>query len=335
MSLVTLPDGRSFQASADQTVLGAALAAGISLPYSCRTGRCSTCRGRVLAGSTCALGTESGLSADERDEGWILTCVRGAASDLSLEIESLGDIVIPAPRTLPCRISSLERVSHDVMLVTLRLPPAAQFDFLPGQYVEIIGPNGIRRSYSLANADFSGKALELHIRAVGGGVMSRYWFDTAKTDDLLRLNGPLGTFFLRESMGLDLIFLATGTGIAPIKALLERVARFPADSRPRSVSVFWGGRRRSDLYFDWRLLPGGFESFPVLSRPEDEWTGARGYVQHVLLARSPDLSNAAVYACGSDAMIRDARESLIAAGLPGRRFYSDAFVASGADQSLG
>jgi len=175
VSLVTLPDGRSFQASADQTVLGAALAAGISLPYSCRTGRCSTCRGRVLAGSTCALGTESGLSADERDEGWILTCVRGTASDLSLEIESLGDIVIPAPRTLPCRISSLERVSHDVMLVTLRLPPAAQFDFLPGQYVEIIGPNGIRRSYSLANADFSGKALELHIRAVGGGVMSRYW----------------------------------------------------------------------------------------------------------------------------------------------------------------
>ena len=219
-------------------------------------------------------------------------------------------------------------LAPDVMRVVLRLPPTAEFSFIPGQYIDVIGPSGVRRSYSLANASFADKKLELHIRSVDGGVMSQYWFGQAKTNDLLRLNGPLGTFFLRDVSGLDLVFLATGTGIAPIKAMLESMRYFAAQQQPRSVTVLWGGRTPQDLYFDAAGMPGRFKFLPVLSRADGHWSGARGHVQQALLVALPDLSQAAVYACGSDAMIRDAQTTLTAACLPSNRFYSDAFVCS-------
>jgi CDP-4-dehydro-6-deoxyglucose reductase len=283
----------------------------------------------VRSGSTRAIIGESGLTLGESDEGWILTCARTAASDVVLEAEDLAGVALPAPRTLPCRISGLEHLAPDVLRVLLRFPPTADFAFIAGQYVDLIGPTGTRRSYSLANASFAEKTLELHIRAVEGGAMSEYWFGQAKINDLLRLYGPLGTFFLRDIAGNDLIFLATGTGIAPVKSMLESMVHLPAHQRPKSLTVLWGGRKPHDLYLDVAGVPGEHTYIPVLSRPDEAWCGAKGHVQDVLLALNRPLEKAAVYACGSDSMIRSAKEVLIRRGLPSDRFYSDAFVSSG------
>jgi len=326
---IYLKNGRDFTANPGITLLDAASSAGISLPYSCRTGRCRTCKARVHSGQTRSVADETGLSPKEAEEGWILTCVRTAQTDVELEAEDLGTVSLPQPRTLPCRIAGLEKLAPDVMRVKLRLPPTAAFTFIPGQYIDVIGVNGIRRSYSLASADGPEKLLELHVRAVNGGAMSDYWFKYAKLNDLLRLNGPLGTFFLRECAGKDIFFLATGTGIAPIKAMLESLMSLPDEMQPQSVTVLWGGRNPQDFYIDISAIPGKHRYIPVISRPSEGWAGAKGYVQDVLLSMAPNLGKAAIYACGSDDMIQCARQELANAGLSLASFYSDAFVISG------
>ena len=321
-------EGKFFIQSHGQSILDAGLLAGVPLPYSCKTGRCSSCKCKIVSGESTATHAETGLSVEEKEQGWILSCVRSASSDLLLEIDDLGNFTLPSVKTLPCRINALIALTRDVVKVEVRLPPTSDFRFLPGQYVEIIGANGVRRSYSIAKANAEDKILEFHIRAVEDGIMSSYWFGSAKVNDLLRLNGPLGTFFLRDTKNVDLIFLATGTGIAPVKAILESLSSFPKELMPRSVSVYWGGRFLSELYLDVHALSVVDKYVPVLSRQTESWFGVRGYVQQAVLADKPDLPNAMVYACGSDNMIHSAKKVLVEAGLPGRHFFSDAFVCS-------
>lgn len=328
MLVVKLSNGREFSATAGASLVDAALSAGITLSHSCKSGRCSTCKCKVLQGETTALQTETGLTDAEKAEGWILSCVRSAQTDVTLEVEDLGDVVLPPSKTLPCRISSIDPLATDVVRVMLRLPLTADFRSISGQYIDVIGPGGVRRSYSLANANTADKTLELHIRAVDGGVMSDYWFKQAKVNDLLRLNGPLGTFFLRNLSQLDLVFLATGTGIAPVKAMLESLVGIAPEKAPKSVTVFWGGRTQADLYFDAQSIPAGHQFVPVLSRAGAGWIGVSGYVHNALLVSQPNLKSIVVYACGSAAMIHSAKASLMAAGLPETRFFADAFVPS-------
>jgi len=237
-------------------------------------------------------------------------------------------LVIPVAKIQTCRISSLEKLAPDVLKAVLRLPPNVVLNFIPGQYIDVIGPGGIRRSYSLANAPKTDNTLELHIRAVNNGVMSQYWFNQAAVNDLLRLHGPQGTFFLRNIAKRDLIFLATGTGLAPVKAMLEALPGLASDQRPSSITVMWGARHEHDLYFDVTSLRGIQTYIPVLSQANGRWLGERGYIQEVLLRYMPDLRNAAIYACGSVGMIHGAKQLLADSGLPLARFYSDAFVPS-------
>ena len=328
MPSIVLSSGKSFATDGEESILSSAQRHLISLPHSCKTGRCTTCKCKVLQGETTALQTEIGLTDSEKAQGWILSCVRSAQTDVTLEVEDLGNVVLPPSKTLPCRISSIDRLASDVVRIILRLPPAADFRSIAGQYIDVIGPGGVRRSYSLANANTADKTLELHIRAVDGGVMSDYWFKQAKANDLLRFNGPLGTFFLRDLDELHLVFLATGTGIAPVKAMLESLTHIVPEQAPQSVTVFWGGRTTEDLYFDTQVIPVGHRFIPVLSRAAEGWTGVSGYVQNALLDTQPDLARTVVYACGSDAMIRSSKASLFAAGLPENRFFADAFVPS-------
>lgn len=328
---ISLSNGKAFAADTGETLLAAGLRADVALAYSCRSGRCSTCRCRVTGGTTVALHDETGLTTAERESGWILSCVRSATSDVSLQVEDLGDVHLPAARTLACRIQSLERVGRDVMRIVLRLPPTSTFPYLAGQYVDVIGTGGKRRSYSIANTATSDKRIELHVRQVDGGEMSQFWFNEAKLNALLRLHGPLGTFFLRDVADLDLVFLATGTGIAPVKAILESLESLTPGTTPRTTTVYWGGRTPADLYWaPEENLIRRVRFVPVLSRAGTDWAGARGHVQDVFAASAPDLTRTAVYACGSDNMIHAAHALLVAAGLPERRFSSDAFVCSAA-----
>jgi CDP-4-dehydro-6-deoxyglucose reductase len=283
----------------------------------------------VLSGQSVATVDELGLTSEEKAQGFILSCVRSALTDVLIDVEDLGDQIIPEIKTLPTRISSLEKLAPDVLSVKLRFPPNTPFPFLAGQYIDVIGPGGIRRSYSVANAPASDNQLQFHIRAVESGAMSQYWFDQAKVNDLLRINGPLGSFFTRHLSGLHLVFLATGTGIAPVKAMLEQLATGQLDDQPLSTTLYWGGRQQQDLYADPSQWHPSLRYVPVLSRAPDDWTGARGHVQHSLLGDKPDWANTVVYACGSNAMIQSAKAELTEAGLPAKRFYSDAFVPSG------
>lgn len=329
MPKVILSSGASFIQVQGASILESGKSANVPLPYSCGTGRCSTCRCRVIQGETVSLNSESGLSELEKAQGWILSCVRSAINDVTLEVEDLGGVVLPTCKTLPCRISTIDRLTEDVLRVVLRLPPKVDFVALPGQYIDIIGPSGVRRSYSLANDTTHVKNLELHIRAVKDGQMSNYWFNHAKPNDLLRINGPLGTFFLREIVGVNLVFLATGTGIAPVKAILESLASVAPELSPKSITVFWGGRRDTDLYFDIKSITAGQRFVPVISGADASWTGFKGYVQNALLDIVSGFENTVVYACGSDLMVRSAKTALMAAGLPAMHFHADAFVPSG------
>jgi CDP-4-dehydro-6-deoxyglucose reductase len=326
MPIVNISSGKTFESRAGESLLDAALRAGITLPYSCRTGRCGSCKGTVRSGETTPLHDELDLTDAERAAGAILTCVRSATGDIDLAIEDLGDAHLAPARTWPCRVQSIEHLAPDVVRVMLRLPPTSEFSFVAGQYIDTIGHGGLRRSYSVAGTIAASKQVELHIRQVPGGAMSDYWFASAKVNDLLRMHGPLGTFFIRETEGLELIFLATGTGMAPVKAMLEALSQH--EHQPRSVTVYWGGRVPTDIYWDSQQVTIAHRFVPVLSRAADDWTGVRGHVQDALLRDGFNASSTAVYACGSEAMIHSARTQLLSAGLPEGCFHSDAFVSS-------
>ncbi|MBH9576398.1 2Fe-2S iron-sulfur cluster-binding protein [Inhella proteolytica] len=324
--LIDPRDGRRIEVGADESLLAAALRQGWNVAYSCRTGRCSSCRARVVAGETRALQPELGLSAAEAAEGLVLSCVRTACGEVQVELPLLRGPALPPARLWPCRIASLERLAEDVLRVQLRLPPSAAWRHEAGQFVDLIGPQGLQRSYSLANAN--GSLLELHIRRVPEGQFSAWWFEQAKPNDLLRLNGPLGTFVLRELEGQDLILLATGTGYAPVQAMLQALDTLPAVQQPRSVTLYWGGRQPADLYVEPACTHPRWRYVPVLSRAGSDWGGPRGHVQQVLLADAPDWAHCTVYACGNPAMVDGARAQLTAAGLPSDQFHADAFVPS-------
>lgn len=327
MPNVTLANAKKFVAANDKTILLEANANGIALEYSCRTGRCGVCKAQVVRGETRPLRAEEALTPEELHSGVILTCCRAAITDIDLDIEDLGRLAEIATKTVPCRLDSIEKLAPDVVQVTLRLPPASKLNYLPGQYVDVIW-QGARRSYSIANApQFDGK-LTLHVRHVAQGLMSQYWFNEAKVNDLLRLEGPLGTFCLRTTEPSNLVFLATGTGIAPVKAMLEELAASPELTVGKRIYVYWGGRNICDIYWQVKFEELSLSFIPVLSRSSPGWEGRRGYVQQALLEDEVDLTDAVVYACGSDDMIHSARKQLTSAGLHPKRFYSDAFVSS-------
>lgn len=283
MSKVVLANGKAFPAEPGTTLLDAGLAQGVVLEHGCRTGRCGSCKARVVHGVTATLRAAPSLTEAEAAEGWVLTCASEALTDVQLDVEDLGPLADFPARVIPSRIDVLERVADDVVRVVLRLPPASPFLFLAGQHVDVTGPEGIRRSHSIASAAATPDKVELHVRQVEGGRFSHYWFGTAKANDLLRFDGPRGSFFLRSVAGLDVVFLATGTGIAPVVSMLAQLAATP-DAVPRSVSLYWGGRHMQDHDVDPTLSLPGLRYVPVVSRGGAGWQGARGHVQDVLLA---------------------------------------------------
>lgn len=328
MPVITLNTGRTFTADSTVSLLDAARNAGISLEYSCRTGRCGICKAPVTAGDTMLLRPEEeSLSAAEAAHGLILTCCRAATSDLTLDVEPLDRLVGLETKTIPARIVSIERLAPDIAGVVLKTPPASPLRFLPGQYVDVIA-DGARRSYSLANAPRTDGLLELLVKQYPGGHLSGYWFERAKLNDLIRIEGPFGTFFLRDAGPAHILFLATGTGIAPVKALLEELAGDPARAAQHRLRVFWGNRTAENFCWDPVALGLDIGFHHLLSGPDTGWNGKRGYVHEAAVGDGFDPSDTVVYACGSNTMIASARERLTSLGLPAKRFFSDAFVSS-------
>lgn len=325
MFQITLKNNKAFQCTESETLVEGAKKANIILEHSCLSGRCSSCKVKVESGISATDQDEHPLSEDEKNEGYILSCIRKPKSDMHILAEDLSEYSIPASKTLPAKINHIEKLSPDVLKITFRFPPNQAFTFLPGQYVNIIkGP--IKRSYSIANAVGEKGSIELFIKNYNGGQLSQYWFNEARVNDLLRIEGPKGTFFLRNLEEVDnLIFLATGTGIAPIRSILESMDIEKMTNL--KIYLFWGVRNYEDLFWTPELVDYPIEYIPVLSRqivPLIE----NGYVQNILLGKGLDLSRSAVYACGSNNMILEAKEKLTLEGLSEQNFYSDAFVSS-------
>ncbi|KDC77357.1 putative CDP-6-deoxy-L-threo-D-glycero-4-hexulose-3-dehydrase reductase [Bordetella bronchiseptica MBORD635] len=330
------PSKHQFQAEAGQTVLDAALAAGIVLPYSCRTGACSTCKGKVVAGEVDAGPYPAQiLSPEDLAQGYTLFCQAKPQSDLvveSTEVRLASDIQI---RKLPSRVQTIERVAPDVAVLKLQLPASEQFRYYAGQYIEVILKDGKRRSYSMAGAPHTGSPLELHIRHMPGGLFTDHVFGAGDTQmkerEILRLEGPFGSFFLREDSDKPIVLLASGTGFAPVKAIVEHMIH---NQIQRPVVLYWGGRRPRDLYHDalaqsWVGSLPGFRYVPVVSDAldEDGWSGRTGYVHEAVMQDLSDLSGYEVYACGTPLMVDAARREFSAqCGLPAEAFYADAFT---------
>lgn len=327
MPNVTLNTGRSFAADPAISILDAARNEGVTLEYSCRTGRCGICKAPLLGGKTTLLRPEESLTPGDIDDNLILTCCRAAADDVALDIEPLDRLNGFEIKTIPSRIVSIERLAPEIVKVVLKTPPTSPMRFLPGQYIDVIA-DGVRRSYSLANAPRADGLLELLIKRYPGGHLSRFWFEQAKPNDLLRIEGPFGTFFLRDQAPTNILFLATGTGIAPVKALLEELAADSERASQHRISVFWGNREAENFCWDPVSLGLDVGFHHLLSGAAIDWSGKRGYVQKAAVNHGIDPQDTVVYACGSSAMIASAREDILALGLPPKRFFSDAFVSS-------
>jgi CDP-4-dehydro-6-deoxyglucose reductase len=321
---INLKNISNFQCSDEDTILNGAQKENITINYSCKTGRCKSCRAKVLYGTSIAIENEIGLTAEEKEEGFILTCIRKPTSDVTLDIEDLSGYALEQIRTLPSKVDAITRLSPNVIELRLRVPPQTSFNYLPGQYINII-KGDCKRSYSIANND-STTGIVLFIKNYQGGLFSNYLFNEAKINDLLRIEGPLGTFFLRNTDKKNIVFLATGTGIAPVKAILEQMNDDYAGLIDKEIFLFFGGRFLEDLFWKPEFSNISVNFIPVLSRSEQGWDGSVGYVQDILLSKSINLSDAVVYACGSENMISDSNKILIQNGLSEDSFYSDAFV---------
>lgn len=330
------PSGKQFEAEPGEAILAAALRQNVILPYGCRNGACGSCKALVLEGVIEQGAHSSGaMKPEEAERGHALLCCATAASDLSIQcrvIAAAGDIPI---RKMPCRIASISEAAPDVRILRLQLPANERLQYLAGQYVELLLRDGSRRSYSMAGAPHAAEQIELHIRHMSGGKFTDALFGVTqpgfKERDILRFEGPMGTFFLREDSDAPIVMVASGTGFAPIKAIIEHAIH---KGIRRPMTLYWGGRRPRDLYMNalceqWAAELPDFQYIPVVSDalPEDQWQGRTGFVHLAVMKDFPDLSSYQVYACGAPVVVESAQRDFVAAcKLREDQFFADSFT---------
>ena len=327
MFTIKLKNNKSFQCDEYLTIFEAAKKNNFILEHSCLNSRCSSCMVKVISGQTKNNEEELVLTEEQKKQKFVLSCNAKPLSDLELDIEDLGEITLFEKKIIPSKISVIEKLTEEVIKVVLRIPPNSNFNFNSGQYVNIIKGN-LTRSYSIANSSNHKNQLEFFIKKYTNGLMSEYFFKEAKINDLLRLEGPIGTFFLRDSSLKNIIFLSTGTGIAPIKSILEGLEKSHEQYQNKNLWLIVGARYQKDLFWEPNFKNLNIKYIPVLSRQVNGWNGAKGYVQNIVLKQQIDLENTQVYACGSNDMINSAKELFFKNNLKENNFFSDAFVQS-------
>jgi CDP-4-dehydro-6-deoxyglucose reductase, E3 len=330
------PSGRQFEALADETILAAGLRQGVGMPYGCKDGACGSCKCKKLSGDVSHGAHQSkALSIEEEAQGYVLACCATAHSDVVLESRQVVAADAFPIKKMPVRVAALHKASPDVMVVHLQLPAGEAMQYHAGQYVDFLLRDGSRRSYSMGNAPshmpLEGNSIELHMRHMPGGKFTDHVFGSMKEKEIQRIEGPQGGFYLREESDKPMVLLASGTGFAPIKAILQTL-QHKGITRP--VVLYWGGRRPQDLYqHDWVLAQAAqmphLRYVPVISDalPEDNWTGRTGFVHQAVVQDLPDLSGHQVYACGAPVVVESAKRDFVATcGLPSDEFYADSFT---------
>jgi CDP-4-dehydro-6-deoxyglucose reductase, E3 len=336
-TVTALPSGKQFSVNADETILAAGLRQQIVMPYGCKNGACGSCKGRVVDGQIEQGPHQPGaLTEIEKSSGGALFCCAKPLSNVTIEARILdaGQFQI---KKMPCRVASIERPTADVAIIKLQLPATDKLQYRAGQYVELLLRDGSRRSYSMANPPHTADQLELHVRHMPGGKFTDLVFGAAqpalKEKDILRFEGPMGTFYLREDSTKPIVLLASGTGFAPIKAIIEQ-AKFKNSRRP--MILYWGGRRPADLYMDamakqWAQELPAFTYIPVVSeaKGQDNWSGRTGFVHKAVMQDLPDMSGYQVYACGAPIVVDSARADFVrVCRLPEDEFFADSFTSA-------
>jgi CDP-4-dehydro-6-deoxyglucose reductase len=334
-NVTVLPSGRAFTTNPDEAMLAAAIRQGVGMPYGCKDGACGSCKCRKIEG-TVVHGPHQlkALSHEEEAAGFILTCCGVPQTDIVLESRQVTDESAFPIKKMPARVNTMTRASHDVMIIRLQLPASDVFKYHAGQYVEFLLRDGDRRSYSMGNAphtQIDNPGVELHIRHMPGGKFTDHVFTAMKEKEILRVEGPYGSFFLREDSDKPMVLLASGTGFAPIKALIEHLQHKALD---RAAVLYWGCRRKADLYMhDWCLQAAAtmpqLRYVPVLSEPDpqDEWQGRTGFVHQAVMHDFPSLADHQVYACGAPVMVESAQRDFVSqCNLPAEEFYADSFT---------
>lgn len=328
MTKITIQStGDVFEAKPSQTVLEAAITAGVNMPYGCRNGTCGSCKGKVLSGEVMHDDyAGSAMSEAEEESGNALFCKARALGDLTIDCR-ISDAGIP-PRILPARVQKLEKLADDVMVMLLQLPANQKLDFKAGQYLEFILKDGKRRAFSIANAPHDDAAIELHLRLVDGGQFTTHVFTELEEKAIMRIEAPLGSFYLREDSQKPIIFAATGTGFAPVKGIIEHMLH---NNINREILLYRGARTLDDMYMHdlcqrWAEQMPNLSYIPVLSRPDDQWQGKTGYVQNVIVEDVQNLADHQAYICGLPEMVHDAQKQFSEHGLVEDEIFSDAFT---------
>ncbi|MCG6943616.1 MAG: CDP-6-deoxy-delta-3,4-glucoseen reductase [Thiohalocapsa sp.] len=322
----TEPAGHEFSVEPEQTLLEGAIAQRIGLPYGCRDGKCGSCTAQLVAGSVhYPSGKTAALEGQPADA--CLTCQAVPQSDVTLRVAELQTVADIEVRILPCRIVEKTRLNHDVIRLRLKLPEAQRLQFLAGQYLEFMLADGRKRAFSIANAPHDDALMELHVRRVPGGEFTDYVFDELVEKTVLRIQGPLGSFVLRDESTRPLLFVGGGTGFAPLKGLVEHAFHLGVE---RPMTLYWGVRAERDLYLpelprQWAAEHANFSYVPVLSEPDHGWTGRRGYVHEAVLEDHPDIAGYDVYMSGPPVMVEAGRAAFEARGLALDHMFSDAF----------
>ena len=321
--------GHQFQVENNESVLDAAIRQGIGLPYGCRNGQCGNCQGRIKSGTFQYQKSITALGPEQQAAGQALLCQAFPQSDLEIEIDELTHTREVPIRRFPAKVTGFNQISHDVIQVILSLPNNFRLAFFAGQYINFILSDGRRRSFSIANAPHHDGQLELHVRHIRGGEFTSEVFDGMQLKDIVRIEGPMGTFFLREKSPRTAILMAGGTGFAPIKGIVEHVL---TKNLPRELHIYWGVRQFADLYFHQQALHWSQQNenifyTPVLSNCEtaDNWSGRTGFVHEVVLQDFKDLDNVEVYASGPPVMVYAGRDAFVERGMDSTHYYSDAF----------
>lgn len=324
------PSGHQFKINDDESILDAALNQGISLPYGCRNGACGSCAARLVSG-TVDYGdrNHSGLSEQDQEKGVVLCCQAHATSDLEIQVQEISGTAEIKPKIMPARVVKLEKLAHDVMQLELKLPESQRMQFLAGQYIEVLLQGGKRRAFSIANAPHQDDVIVLQIRHVPDGYFSNVVFEQMKEKALLRIEGPFGSFFLREDSDRPIIMLGGGTGFAPLKGMLDHAI---ALCMKNNISLYCGVRAKRDLYMqeqvaDIQKLMPQLDFHPVLSEPDaaDNWQGETGFVHEAVMRQFDDLSGFDIYISGPPPMVNAAKNEFSKKGALLEHMFSDSF----------
>lgn len=320
------PSGREILVEDDETVLTAALRQGVILPYGCRNGQCGNCVGQILSGRVQYL---SGKTEGLKDQGpdACLTCQAVPLSDLELRVREVARAAEIQVRILPCRVDRKEMLSHDVIRLYLKLPESQRLQFFAGQYLNFVLSDGRKRAFSIANAPHDDALIELHLRHVPQGSFTDYVFERMREKAILRIEAPLGTFFLREEGDRPILLVGGGTGFAPLKGMIEHAFHTGIGC---PLHLYWGVRSQRDLYLPelperWARDHADFHYTPVLSEPDPDWIGRCGFVHQAVMEDYPDLSGFDIYLSGPPVMVQAGRQGFLAQGARPAQMFSDAF----------